>query len=65
MSEVGPISSVSRWTFPRAPLLNPSAVMEISSGASTTAMSYFPSVQNTSSARAEIRLSVDESHSIN
>jgi hypothetical protein len=36
-------------TFPRAPLLNPSAVTEISSGASTTAtMSYSPSVQNTS-----------------
>jgi hypothetical protein len=35
--------------FPRAPVLNPSAVMEISSGASTTAtMSYSPSVQNTS-----------------
>src|SRR5262249_34418870 len=36
-------------TFPRAPVLNPSAVMEISSGASTTeTMSYSPSVQNTS-----------------
>jgi hypothetical protein len=36
-------------TFPRAPLLKPSAVMDISSGASTTAtMSYSPSVQNTS-----------------
>jgi hypothetical protein len=35
--------------LPTAPLLSPSAVMEISSGASTTAtMSYSPSVQNTS-----------------
>ncbi len=36
-------------TFPRAPVLNPSAVMDVSSGASTTATtSYAPSVQNTS-----------------
>src|SRR5262245_9978944 len=41
--------SVCVRTFPRAPLLNPSAVMEISSGASTIATtSYSPNVQNTS-----------------
>ena len=41
--------SVCVRTFPRAPLLNPSAVMDVSSGASTTATtSYAPSVQNTS-----------------
>src|SRR5258706_15873606 len=34
-------------TFPRAPVLNPSAVMDVSSGVSTTATaSYSPSVQN-------------------
>src|ERR1700757_4689156 len=41
--------SVCVRTFPRAPLLNPSAVMEMSSGASTIAtMSYSPSVQKES-----------------
>src|SRR5262245_54358831 len=41
--------SVCVRTFPRAPLLNPSAVMEMSSGASTIAtMSYWPSVQKVS-----------------
>src|SRR5262245_49136740 len=42
-------SQVCVRTFPRAPLLNPSAVMEMSSGASTIAtMSYWPSVQKVS-----------------
>src|SRR5262245_54358832 len=41
--------SVCVRTFRRAPLLNPSAVMEMSSGASTIAtMSYWPSVQKVS-----------------
>jgi hypothetical protein len=41
--------SVCVRTFPGAPVLNPSAVIDVSSGASTTAtISYAPSVQNTS-----------------
>jgi hypothetical protein len=45
--------------LPRAPLLNPSAVIEISSGASTTAtMSYSPSVQLVGFALAAGELSV-------